>query len=91
MEYILRTVIQTTIKTHDVSSPIHISGLQIRVHIGKLFLYFLFKTYVVGTQKNRLNETDFLSAQNTYLNLFVRIYLQFYAKKNMHNWPYDNL
>ena len=32
------------------------------------FLYFSSKTYVVGTQKNRLNETVLLSTQNTRLN-----------------------
>ena len=40
------------------------AGLQIRVRIGKLFRYFLSKTYVVGTQKNRLNETVLLSTKN---------------------------
>ena len=30
----------------------------------KLFSYFSTKTYVVGTQKNRLNETILLSTQN---------------------------
>ena len=30
----------------------------------KLFSYFSIKTYVVGTQKNRLNETVLLSTQN---------------------------
>ena len=44
------------------------SGLQIRVRIGKLFYYFSSKTYTVGTQKNRLNETVLLSTQNTCLN-----------------------
>ena len=45
------------------------AGLQIRVCIGKKkFLYFSFKTYVVGTEKNRLNETVLLSTQNTCLN-----------------------
>ena len=44
------------------------SGLQIRVRFGKSFLYFSSKTYVVGTQKNRLNETVLLSTQNTCLN-----------------------
>ena len=29
------------------------------------FSYFLTKTYVVGTQKNRLNETTLLSTKNT--------------------------
>ena len=43
-------------------------GLQIRVGTGKLFSYFSTKTYVVGTQKNRLNETVLLSTQNTCLN-----------------------
>ena len=33
------------------------SGLQIRVRIGNYFLYFSPKTYVVGTQKNRLNDS----------------------------------
>ena len=43
----------------------HNSGLQIRVCIGRLF-FFSFKTYVVGTQKNHLNETVLLSTQNTF-------------------------
>ena len=30
----------------------------------KYFSYFSTKTYVVGTQKNRLNETVLLSTQN---------------------------
>ena len=34
-------------------------GLQIRVRNWKLFSYCLTKTYVVGTQKNLLNETVF--------------------------------
>ena len=45
-----------------------ITGLQIRVCTGNYFLYFSSKTYVVGTQKNRLNETVLLSTQNTCLN-----------------------
>ena len=44
------------------------TSLQIRMRIGKLFLYFSSKTYVEGTQKNRLNETVLLSTQNTCLN-----------------------
>ena len=44
------------------------------------FSYFSTKTYVVGTQKNRLNETVLLSTQNTCLTLWVRKYSQFYAK-----------
>ena len=38
-----------------------LAGLQIRVCIGKNFLYFSSKKYVVGAQKNRLNETIILS------------------------------
>ena len=45
-----------------------LSGLQIRVRIGKLFSLFLIKTYVVGTKKTRFNKTVFLSNQNTCLN-----------------------
>ena len=33
--------------------------------IKKLIFLFLIKTYVDGTQKNRLNETILLSTQNT--------------------------
>ena len=40
----------------------HFTGLQIRVQ----FSYFSTQTYVVSTQKNRLNETVLLSTQNTY-------------------------
>ena len=36
------------------------------------FLYVSSKTYVVGTQKSRVNETVLLSTQNTYLNEWVR-------------------
>ena len=32
-----------------------------------LFSYFSTKSYVVGTQKNRLNETVLLSTQNIYV------------------------
>ena len=35
--------------------------------IQNLFSYFLTKTYVVGAQKNRLNETVLLSIQNIYV------------------------
>ena len=36
------------------------------------FSYFSTKTHVVGTQKNRLNETVLLSTQNICLNCWVR-------------------
>ena len=43
-----------------------LAGLQINVCNGKSFFsYFSTKTYVVGTQKNRHNETVILSIQNT--------------------------
>ena len=44
-------------------------GLQIRVCIGKLFSFFSSKTYVVGTQKNRLNETVLLSTPKLMLKI----------------------
>ena len=34
-----------------------------------IFLYFLSKTYVVGTQKNRLNETVLVGTQKNMLQL----------------------
>ena len=43
------------------------------------FSCFSFKTYVLGTQKNRLNETVLLSTQNKYLYGLVRKYSQVYA------------
>ena len=46
-----------------------ISGLQIRVRVFENYVsYISTKTYVVGTQKNRLNETLLFSTQNTCLN-----------------------
>ena len=44
------------------------TSLQIRVCTGKLFSLFLIQTYVVGTQKNRLNEMVLLSTQNICFN-----------------------
>ena len=41
-----------------------VAGLQIIVRIEKHTSYISTKTYVVGTQKNRLNETVLLSTQN---------------------------
>ena len=44
-------------------------GLQIRVRNLKAFLFYLStKTFVVDTQKNRLNETVLLSIQNICYN-----------------------
>ena len=44
------------------------AGSQIKVRILNLFSYFSTDTYVVGTQKNRLDETVLLSTHNTCLN-----------------------
>ena len=43
-----------------------------RLRVGNF--YFSTKTYVVGTQKNRLNETVLLSTQNKCLNWWIRKY-----------------
>ena len=40
------------------------AGLQLRVRNENLMFLFLNETYVVGTQKNRLNETVLLRTQN---------------------------
>ena len=45
-----------------------------RMHIGKLFLDFSSKLYVVGTQMNRLNEMVLLSTQKHMLKLWVMKY-----------------
>ena len=46
--------------------------------IVELFFYFSSKTYVVGTQKNRLNETVLLSTQNPGKKILTYL---FYANK----------
>ena len=48
--------------------------------MGNLFSYFSTQTYVVGSQKNLLNERVLLSTQNICQKLLVRKYLQFYAE-----------
>ena len=53
---------------HKWTERIKNSDVQIRARTGKYFSYFSSKTYVVGTQKNRLNETVLLSTQNKYTN-----------------------
>ena len=40
--------------------------------VKNYFSYFSSETYVVGTQKNRLNETVLLNTQNICLDLWVR-------------------
>ena len=54
---------------------------QIRVCNWILYFYFSTKTYVVGSQKNCLDETVLLSTQTTCLNWWIRKYSQFYAQK----------
>ena len=51
----------------------------LQVCTKKIIFLFLTKTNVVGTQKNRLDDTILLSNQNIYLNWWVRNYLQFYT------------
>ena len=45
-----------------------LTGPQIRVLTINYFSYVSTKTYVVGTHKNRLDETFLLSTQNSCLN-----------------------
>ena len=51
----------------DESSPRNVGKFS-RLPIEKCFPYSSTKIYVVGVQKNRLNETVLLSTQNTCLN-----------------------
>ena len=51
---------------------IYNSGLQIRVCNQKLIFLFLNKTYVVGTQKNPLNETVLLSTKKHMFKLMAK-------------------
>ena len=58
-------------KEEKMSLTSHLSlrkALQKQRVIENLFFYFSTKTYVVGTQKIRLNETDLLSTPNKCLN-----------------------
>ena len=47
---------------------------KIRVHTKKYLSYFSTKTYIVGTQKNRLNETILLSTQNLISRCWISNY-----------------
>ena len=49
---------------------LYILDLKLRVHIKKTISYFSTKTYVVGTQKNHLNETVLLSTQLMGMKIF---------------------
>ena len=50
--------------TVDGTFSFIVSDLQLRVHTKKLIFLFLNQTYVVGTQKNHLNEAVILSTRN---------------------------
>ena len=63
--YSILKVISTAYKV-EYEKPL--SGPQIRVCNRNLFLFFSTKTYVVGTQKNSLDEMFFLSTHNICLN-----------------------
>ena len=56
------------IMENSVDLDLHFSnqntGLKLSVSTKFCFSYFLTQTYVVGTQKNHLNETVLLSIQN---------------------------
>ena len=54
---------QSSSRYAQVSQKVQ-AGLSLRVCTRKIIFYFSTKTYVVGTQKNRLNETILLSTQN---------------------------
>ena len=49
-----------------------VAGPQVRARNWKYFFNFPTETYVLGTQKNCLNEMVLLSAQNTCLNWWIR-------------------
>ena len=53
------------------------------------YSYFSTKTYVVGTQKNHLDETVLLNTQNTCLNGLVRKLSQLNAQKLSFSRPMD--
>ena len=55
-----------------ISTKLSHEGTYIRARNDFFSFYFSTKTYVVGIQKNRLNETVLLSTQNICLNRLVR-------------------
>ena len=65
-----------------VNALVHVIGKELKIppssghpdksaYLKIYFFYFSTKTYVVGTQKNRLNETVLSSTQNTCLNWWI--------------------
>ena len=69
---LLRNIHQQFLKLDNIWTLFIALGLQINMRNWKLFSYFSTKTYVVGTQKNPLNETVLLSTQNICLACSVR-------------------
>ena len=62
-----------------------LTGLQISVRTGKLFSYFSTKTYVVGTQKNRLNfkGSSFENTKHMFKLMGKEIYALLGAKPSL--------
>ena len=67
--------------------PKHGPPDQIGVRNWKPFFFISTQTYVVGTQKNRLNETVLLSTLNNGLNWWISKKPNFTSKKLL-NWTY---
>ena len=68
--------------THNVNIFSHYTFIRHpdkSVYLKIIFSYFSSKTYVVGTQKNLLNEISLLSTLNTCINCRMRKYSQFYS------------
>ena len=73
--------------SNQMEESISVYRVKSECETDNYFSYFSTKTYVVGTQKNRLNETVLLSTQNTCLKGWVSKQSQCYAKKLL-IWPY---
>ena len=50
------------------------------------FIYFPAKTYVVGAQKNQLNEMVLLSTQNTCFNLLISYTFIYLESSKIHKY-----
>ena len=57
----------------------------------KDFSYFSTKTYVVGSQWNRVNEMVLLRTQSICSNWWIRQYLRFYAQKSCLSKPMNKI
>ena len=60
--------VKAAVIVHCMSALISPVNTVFRSLTENYFSYFSTKTYVVGTQKNRLNETVLMSTQNKCLN-----------------------